>query len=181
MSAWRRCFSKLCPWVNWICLCFLGIWAGVWASGRIEHASTLRRGHVLIWRVFAGLASHTRTLPHTQSHTHTPTCTPTHTHSPTHKLPHTHTHTRGQPENIYIENYEKVMKIDDFWGSRGFPGTIRQLSTCRIDWRCQIWDPEWLDQPNSTSKCRLLDLPGGKPEKNMEKVTRGPEIPPGGA
>ena len=67
------------------------------------------------------------------------------------------------------EKCEKVMKTDDFGGSRGFPDSSRQLSTCRIDWRCQIRDPESLDQPETTPKHQLLDLPGGKPEKMYEK------------
>ena len=44
------------------------------------------------------------------------------------------------------------MKVDVFGGSRGFPGSSGQLSTCRIDWRCQIQHPEGLDQSKTTSK-----------------------------
>ena len=33
----------------------------------------------------------------------------------------------------------------------------------------------------SQNRPQSVDLPGGKPEKYMKKVTRGPEIPPGGA
>ena len=41
-----------------------------------------------------------------------------------------------------VKNYEKSLKIDDFEGSRGFPGSFWQLSTCRIDWRGQIQHPD---------------------------------------
>ena len=44
------------------------------------------------------------------------------------------------------------MKINDFVGFQGYPGTTGQLSTCRIDWCYQIQLPEGLDQSISTPK-----------------------------
>ena len=38
--------------------------------------------------------------------------------------------------------YEKSLKIYDFVGFKRYPGTTGQLSTCRIDWRCQIQHPD---------------------------------------
>ena len=61
---------------------------------------------------------------------------------------------------INMRKYEKSMKIEVFGGSRGFPGSSRQLSTCRIDCRCQIQHPDWLDQPISTPKYQLYTPSG---------------------
>ena len=51
-----------------------------------------------------------------------------------------------------MKKYETSTNIDDFEGSEQFPDSSGQLSTCRIDWRCQIQLPEALEQLKSTPK-----------------------------
>ena len=51
-----------------------------------------------------------------------------------------------------VKSYANSLKNYDFDGSRGFPGSSRQLSTCRIDLRGQIQHPEVLDQPETLPK-----------------------------
>ena len=61
---------------------------------------------------------------------------------------------------INMKKYEKSMKIDDFVGFKRYPGSTGQLSTCRIDWWCQIQHPDWLYQSISTSKYQLYTPSG---------------------
>ena len=58
------------------------------------------------------------------------------------------------------EKSVKSMKIDDFVGFKQYPDSTGQLSTCRIDWWCQIQDPDWLYQSISTPKYQLYKPSG---------------------